>query len=318
MRKSGSTTDTAPRGTRVVMKPGEETRCGPVHLSTTSRTSTRKETSVVTTLKTNTHDTIGPSVVAGTGQPPNSTFETATIIGSFCGPDMTDAYVGAINRVRRRLMALPDSEHGPWDGACFLSRNAGTMDVRVRFWRQPGFDNPEADARDGLLCPQSAPCDGQNPSGQTTFMLCGICLPQHVGNDIMYGFVAQTLGVPRDVQVLGGHWAQLNTTYSSLDPPQSHAAYRIGNNLADWFTGDRPTMTREDFCRLVNGARFSTGDGIVTAVRTMTAVSFIQSVYTWLPQCDECPENSSRPGEIMRDWTTSSWSLDDGTSATWP
>ncbi len=234
----------------------------------------------------------------------------ATPPPSYCGPDISEPYRQAVERAYRRLENLPDSEKGPWDGAWFLSNNGGSIDLRARPTRRPEDEGREIGPED-WLCP-TAPCNGQNPSGQSTFALCGHCLPEHVGNDIMYGFVANHLSVPRDLMVLGAHWAQLNTTYSSLDPPQSQAAYRIGINLNDRMSFDNGTISREQFCRIVDNATIYQGDGIVSPVTKHNAVEFIRAAYPWIADCQLCPHDANRPATLLRDWTRSTWTLSDG------
>lgn len=253
--------------------------------------------------------------VATTTPPPADAASTNTATDPcYCGADFSEDYVAALKRAFDRIQPLSNDEKGPWDGAWFLSRNAGSMDERVRPVYKPGAQPGESDdamAGANWLCP-SGPCANLPGAGAGTMMLFGVCLPQHVGNDIMYGFVSYLLDVPTDIQNFGGHWAQLNSTYSSWDPPVSRAAYSIGRNLAGGLDGksDWTNFNVENAGRLFDGAPFFTGNEITTAVRRHKAVDFIRETYPALADCPRCPV---QPGRIGRDWTTSTWTLSDET-----
>lgn len=253
--------------------------------------------------------------VSSSTPPPADSASASTVSEPcYCGADMSEDYVAALKRAHDRIKPLSDDEKGPWDGAWFLSRNAGSMDERVRPVYKPGGqpgENDDATAGANWLCP-SGPCADLPGAGAGTMMLFGICLPQHVGNDIMYGFVSYLLDVPPDIQNFGGHWAQLNSTYSSLDPPVSRAAYSIGRNLASGLDGKsgRTEFNVENAGRLFDGAPFYRGDGITEAVRRLKAVDFIRETYPALADCPRCPV---QPGRLGRDWTNSTWTLEDGT-----
>lgn len=232
----------------------------------------------------------------------------------YCGPDVTAAYVVALQRAHDRIKALPESETGPWDGAWFLSRNAGSMDEIARGVPVPGKTNANGEAGANMLCP-SGPCGNLPGAGSGTLSICGICLPKHVGNDIMYGFVGYLLGVPVSIQNLGGQYAQIFSAYSSLDPPQSRAAYAIGNYIADISAdgGYGGQLKREDICKRLAEARFFTQNGASQPPVVHDAVEFIQQTYPALANCPRCPTDATQPGTLLRDWTTSVWTLDNGT-----
>ena len=258
----------------------------------------------------------GDSSIAISNDPPpvNAKPPTTETPPCFCGPDVTAAYVVALKRAHDRVKALPDSETGPWDGAWFLSRNAGSMDEIARGVPIPGKSNADGEAGANMLCP-SGPCGDLPGAGSGTLSICGICLPKHVGNDIMYGFVGYLLGVPNDIQNMGGHYAQIFSAYSSLDPPQSRAAYAIGRNIAAL---ESPLVwggvfNEENVCKLMSGAAYYTGNEITTPVKRNSAVGFIQETYPALANCPRCPADATQPGTLLRDWTTSVWTLDDGT-----
>lgn len=258
----------------------------------------------------------GDTRIAISNDPPpiNAKPPTTESPPCFCGPDVTAAYIVALKRAHDRIKALPDSETGPWDGAWFLSRNAGSMDEIARGVPIPGKSTMDVEAGANMLCP-SGPCGDLPGAGSGTLSICGVCLPKHVGNDIMYGFVGYLLGVPSEIQNMGGHWAQLNTAYSSLDPPQSRAAYAIGRNIAGL---ESPLVwggvfNEENVCKLMSGAAHYTGNEITTPVKRNSAVGFIQETYPALANCPRCPADATQPGTLLRDWTTSTWTLDDGT-----
>lgn len=258
----------------------------------------------------------GDTGIAISNDPPpvNAKPPTTETPPCFCGPDVTAAYVVALKRAHDRVKALPDSETGPWDGAWFLSRNAGSMDEIARGVPIPGKSNADGEAGANMLCP-SGPCGDLPGAGSGTLSICGVCLPKHVGNDIMYGFVGYLLGVPNDIQNMGGHYAQIFSAYSSLDPPQSRAAYAIGRNIAAL---ESPLVwggvfNEENVCKLMSGAAYYTGNEITTPVKRNSAVGFIQETYPALANCPRCPADATQPGTLLRDWTTSVWTLDDGT-----
>jgi hypothetical protein len=248
-----------------------------------------------------------------TAPPANASASSTTTEPCYCGADMSEDYVAALRRARERIDQLSNDEKGPWDGAWFLSRNAGSMDERVRPVYKTGAPPAGDDAAAGAnwLCP-SGPCANLPGAGGGTMMLFGVCLPQHVGNDIMYGYVSYLLDVPPDIQNAGGHWAQLNSTYSSWDPPVSRAAYSIGRNLASGLDGksDWTNFNVGNAGRLFNGAPFFTGNEITTPVRRHKAVDFIRETYPALANCPAC---AVQPGHIGRDWTKSGWTLSDET-----
>ncbi len=229
----------------------------------------------------------------------SSTNPSNAEIPCYCGPDMTAAYVAALKRVRARIEALPDSEKGAWDGAGFLSRNGGSIDERVRPVHKPGA---AAGDDSQWLCPTGACADLPGPGGGT-MSLFGHCLPQHVGNDIMYGFVAALLGVPWPIQTAGGYYAEY-TSYGGIDPPQSRSAYKIGNYVADLNPDEYTVDNVRD--RFQQAWRFRELGGSMNA---------IEDAYPALAQCKTCPADYVEPGQLLRDWSQSEWTLSDGSKA---
>lgn len=237
-------------------------------------------------------------------QPPGN----AAAAPCYCGPDMTAAYVEALGRVRMRIDALPDSEKGPYDGSWFLHANGSTLDIRVAPAQVPGAATVNAPTGEGILCPTGS-CSNLPGPGGTTMSLFGHCLPQHVGNDIMYAFAATLLGMPYGMLVLGGDYAQY-TAYGSLDPPSSKAAYAIGIDLATLLGASDYSIEKVD--PLFHHATYHHPDDSVPAKIPYQALGFIQRYYPALANCERCPRDATEPGELVRDWSRSEWTLNDG------
>jgi hypothetical protein len=238
----------------------------------------------------------------------------------YCGPDMTVAYVEALRRARDRIEALPDRDTGPWDAAWWMSNNGSSIDQIVRPARKPGQAGKVGAE---MLCP-SGPCADLPGAGDGTMRLFGVCLPKHVGNDIMYGLVTHLLGFPSVAQAWGGHWAQYNSTYSSWDPPQSRAAYAIGSAIAG-LEGDDLTVDnaaerfRSAEMLLMGPDAFNPIIAITSPsgspVQYMKAVERIQLAYPALADCQHCPADATEPGTLLRDWSRSAWNSNDGSKA---
>ena len=222
---------------------------------------------------------------------------------NLCGPDVSAEYITALQRAFRRFQALPDSERGFYDGIGFLYRNGNSIDMRARPARPPGAEQNE-DNQGNVLCPRGV-CAGGNPVGQKTLMLGGVCLPEHVGNDILYGFAATLLDVPWKVLVAGGHGHQL-LAYGGLEPGSSHAAYAFGGTLAEHLRAGG-SLNASTLAELMLRSTFYTAQ---TGMRWKNTVEAIYGEYEWLNLCRPCPSASCG---LLRDFTTSSWSLDDGT-----
>jgi hypothetical protein len=263
----------------------------------------------------------GPTTVAKTGRtgtppgpaatpspspaasPPSASSTQQAQEGNLCGPDVSADYIAALQRAYRRFQALPDSERGFYDGIGFLYRNGVSIDMRARPPRPPGSEQNE-DNQGNVLCPRGV-CAGNNPTGQKTLMLGGVCLPEHVGNDIMYGFTAAMLDVPWKVLVAGGHAHQL-LAYGGLDPAASHAAYAFGVTLAEHLRAGG-TLSPSTLAELMLRTDFYTAQ---TGMRWKNPIEAIYGEYEWLNLCRPCTSPSCG---LLRDFTKSSWSLDDGT-----
>jgi len=237
---------------------------------------------------------------------------------NYCGPDVTRAYMAALQRVSKRMQGVPDSEKGPLEGARFLERNGWNIDQ----WPSPETKilNVAGECPSGW-CSQSG-----NEKGQLCYTLFGFCVPRHVLNDIMLGFTADQLGVPFQVQKIAGHFAEarfnipgeahrghdwkskLRAVAMFADPAISQRSYELGDELSeewgpefeDWFT-DAPDPKKMQ--------EWIAGDwaGFLTELK---------NAYPWLAQCVPCPDPTPL-SEWSRDWSRHPWRLADGTTLPW-
>ncbi len=171
--------------------------------------------------------------------PPTIYGEDIETDDNYCGPDITEALLSSMKRANSRLGALPDNEHGVYDGTAFLDRNGNNIDFRIK--KQEN-------------CP-SAAC--MAPDGQGTVIICGQCVMEHIANDMMFGFVANSLGVPFSIQLAGAHYAEY-ASYGGLDPLASQAAYVMGNAVSEAMSPGG-ALSIGDFCAVLNGAELETG-----------------------------------------------------------
>ncbi len=218
----------------------------------------------------------------------------------YCGPDITAAYITAFHRAFRRLEALSDDEKGAWDGMAFLYRNGINIDMRVRPARRPG-DEDKVISQSDYFCPRGV-CAGNNPIGQKTFMLGGYCLSEHMGNDIMFGFVGAMLDVPFDELTLIAHGHQV-ISYGGLEPNASRAAYRLGWNVAAHLRKGR------ELSPAMMGRFVERSFVVLWGGRTVPLLEVMRSEEAWIEQCIPCP--ATAPGQLSRDFTSSNWSLED-------
>jgi len=237
---------------------------------------------------------------------------------NYCGPDVTRAYMAALQRVYKRMKGVPDAEKGIKDGSHFLERNGWNIDQ----WPSPETKilNVAGECPSGW-CSQSG-----NEKGQLCYTLFGFCVPRHVLNDIMLGFTADQLGVPFQVQKIAGHFAEsrfnipgtehkghdwkskLRAIAMFADPAISQRAYELGDELSeewgpefeDWFT-DAPDPKKMQ--------EWIAGDwaGFITELK---------KAYPWLAQCVPCPDPTPL-SEWSRDWSRHPWRLADGTTLPW-
>jgi len=235
-------------------------------------------------------DSAAPTSVVPVTVPPGT---------ELCGPDITEAFFARLRLMSQRLAALPSNEKGVFDGTVFLARNGVNMDFSVGTIRDPQ-GNP--------VCPTPA-CSGVGHT--STFTLCGRCMMSHIDNDIEFGFMARSLGVPWSVQVTGGQVWDL-WTRGSADPTWSDAAYWFGNYLADAIT-DRPDTPTVDLCSLLD-VRLRIGLVFLPKVSELIAAgldSFGKS--SCQPCIYGCPDVL-----VNKDFAAQSWDLDNGQKANPP
>lgn len=256
----------------------------------------------------------GTSIAISNDPAPANAAPRETAAPCYCGPDMTAAYIEAIKRVHDRIDALPDSEKGAWDGVWFLDKNGGSLDVRVRPVPMPRQATDPNNPSTAMLCP-SGPCANLPGLEGPTMSLFGICLAEHIGNDIMYGYVASRLGLPDQIADAGAHYNQY-MSYGGFEPDTSHAAYDIARNIA---TLEDAEFTEQNVGDLFRSARytrhFQTTSKGVGAWDKYPAVDFIRQSYPALADCPRCPTDATQPGTILRDWSRSAWTLEDGSRA---
>lgn len=235
-------------------------------------------------------------IVATDPTAPTSVVTTPVPAGTeYCGPDITSIFFARLRIMAQRLAALPSSQKGVFDGTLFLARNGGNMDFEVAAIRDPN---------NNAVCPTPA-CSGIGFT--STFTLCGRCMISHVDNDIEYGLVAQSLGVPRSIQLAGAHAWDLYQR-QALDPLPSQAAYAMGNFLSLAFT-NAPAATDAQVCAALAAVSIRTG-----FLTWTTAFSLINSELTQFGKgtCQPCPYGCPEV-LIRKDFATQSWELDNGT-----
>lgn len=210
---------------------------------------------------------------------------------NICGPDVTAAYVEALNRAFERIQQLSDDEKGLFDGAAFLYRNGTNIDQTPRALTLEGEDA-------GTRCPRGT-C-------MQTFTLAGHCLSRHISNDIMYGFVAYLLDVPYSIAWSGAQtWDLLQ--YGGFDPQTSNAAYTLGWNLAGWMKAGRP-MSEPALARHLETTRL-----VEAGMFGADLVSLIEIVHrdeSYVLQCAPCPEPCT--SDFTKDFSKTTWVLEDG------
>jgi len=204
---------------------------------------------------------------------------------SYCGPDVTSAFMAALARVHRRMKNLPDNEKGIVDAAdplfsdSFLPRNGTNIDQKPLL------------PKDGI-CPSGACSKDGNSVGQPCYTLFGKCVPEHVLNDIMFGFVSDQLYIPEVVQAIGGAYHQYSS-YGSWEPDTSREAYDFGDEISEDFdAGEVPTPdTVQDDLKLL--------------------MADVVSDYPWIKDCKACPDTTPL-SEWKGDFSRRAWKLHDG------
>jgi len=193
--------------------------------------------------------------------------------------------MAALARVHKRMKNLPDNEKGIVDAAdplfsdSFLPRNGTNIDQKPLLPK-------------GGICPSGVCSKDGNSVGQPCYTLFGKCVPEHVLNDIMFGFTADQLYIPEVVQALGGAFHQY-TAYGSWEPDTSREAYDFGDEISEDFdSGEVPTPdTVQDDLKLL--------------------MEDVVSDYPWIKDCKACPDPTPL-SEWKGDWSRRAWTLSDG------
>jgi hypothetical protein len=212
----------------------------------------------------------------------------APLPANICGPDVTAAYVVALNRVFARLQQLSDDEKGSFDGSLFLERNGANIDMGPRSLK---LDDG------GDRCPRG--------NCEHTVTLAGYCLSRHISNDIMYGFVAYMLEVPYSVAWAGAQaWDLLQ--YGGFDPQTSNAAYSVGWEMAASMSEGNP-MTETTFKEIL--------DTTPAPAEIFGARKYLRDIVirdeAYVLDCEPCPEPCT--SDFGKDFTKTTWVLEDGT-----
>ena len=145
----------------------------------------------------------------------------------YCGPDVSAIFMQSLRRVQERMRLVPDNEKGIYDasnpfGDSFMLTNGNNIDQKPQLSSFAGRDK----------CP-TGPCSAKgNSKGQDCYMLWGKCVPQHVMNDIMYGFVGDQVWAPEIAQWAGGHYHEYNSR-KNWDPKTSGASYHVGDEISE-------------------------------------------------------------------------------------
>lgn len=231
--------------------------------------------------------------------PPTTYGEEIDPATAVCGPQVDEQLLAALQRIQSRTENLPSSEIGMYDGTMFLERNGINIDFQVQ-------TQSNADGAD--ICPTES-CTASD--GQRTVTLCGRCVMSHIPNDILFGFTANRLEVPFSIQLAGAHYAEL-VSYGGLDPLPSQAAYKMGNDAAQAMSDAGDGFDVTALCDTLADSRLRTG-----LLSAPTGFSLMAAEQSFLADCAPCP-NACTADEVQKDFSTTSWHLDDGTSVSYP
>jgi hypothetical protein len=225
---------------------------------------------------------------------------------NICGPDVTAAYVEALNRAFERLKNLPDSEKGTYDGPFFMDRNGTNIDLVA----------DDIDLEDGSdRCPRGI-CKRYGNIQPATVTIAGHCVPAHVSNDILFGFEAYMLDIPWAVAVLGAQYAETASYGWHMEPPTSVGSYALGWGLAKSLSGGEPMSeaTLKDQLESTTHAEAKRIGGIFAyGAEELTLLEWVARVEPYVLQCAPCPEPCE--SGFFKDGTKSDWTLSDGSKA---
>ena len=127
----------------------------------------------------------GRNIYAFATNDPINRVDYLGLSGCKCGPDITDLFYDYLRLILPKLQNLDSSETGPIDGLNKLWEMGGNID----FW-YIGVESGCATEK----------C-------KRTVYFAGRCVRVSVVNNILFGFVANALGVSQDAAVVGGNRA---------------------------------------------------------------------------------------------------------------
>ncbi len=205
---------------------------------------------------------------------------------SYCGPDVTPMFVEALVRIKERMKDVPDDNKGAIDGLSFLLDNGINIDIKplLSAWHEAGG---------GAVCPSGACAAAGNAKGQDCYSLWGYCVPQHVMNDIMFGFVASEVGVSEIAQILGGQYHEISSRFA-FDPITSAESYRAGSRMA---------QAMDDAGRIPPSTIITWMGNINTEMELFN--------YPWIVDCVDCPDPTPMT-HFLADFSTRDWLLAGG------
>lgn len=204
----------------------------------------------------------------------------------YCGPDVSQLMLESLQRVQERMKMVPDKDKGLVDSAnpidSFLQRNGTNIDQKPDLESFTGSDQ----------CP-SGPCAPEgNEYGQICYRLWGYCVPQHVMNEVMFGFVSDQTYVPEVIQWAGGQAHEI-AARGSMEMATAGAAYHVGDEISEEMSDDGSVS--EDFLK----------------ERMEELMKTVNEDYPRIHECEPCPDASS-PTEWDADFSTRDWFLHDG------
>lgn len=140
-------------------------------------------------------------------------------------------------------------------------------------------------------------------------------MPAHVLNDIMYGFTAELVWVPKQIQELGTHWAEakynlpnkddftadwvghLKAIVEFADPEIFQRAYEFGDELAEEWDSGEPMTAKEIEKKLQDD--------------WVGFLEELKKAYPWIGDCQPCPGGPTT-SDWGRDWSRDNRTFSDG------
>lgn len=246
----------------------------------------------------------GPGAIT-TPQPPPVTKPPEEEHKDYCGPDISQAMLEAINRLWDRVQDLPDSEKGVWDGVWFMNNNGDAFDAIVSPLLPEGPVPVDADPRTTWICP-SGKCATLSQAFRPS-TLWGYCLPQHMINEILASFVGSAVGVPLIVFVDGANFREL-LNYGHLEGNAPLMAYQTGYGFQDAIEDDADGHLDQQEAKEIMDS-FMQGK-VLGFFRLPNRYQVVIEEYPWLLDCLPCPD--ATPGHFSKDFTSNEWTLKDG------